>query len=331
MGGILVFAEQRDRGLKKVAAEVLSEGRRLASATGRKLAAILVGEGVEPLAEELKPYGPDLVLVASNARLARPSPLDCTRALHAAVKESSADVVLAPATAMGRDAAARLAARMGAAFGSDCTAVRAGEGGSLQAVRPVYSGKAIATTSFAQGLPVVLTLRPNVFAAQASGGSGPCEVRRLDPGSDPSDDAVKVTGVRLPETVEQDVAEADIVVSGGRAMQGPENFKHIRALAEALGGAVGASRAAVDAGWIEHRYQVGQTGKVVSPKLYIACGISGAIQHLAGMSTSKVIVAINKDADAPIFKIADYGVVGDLYAIIPALVEEIRKLNEGNG
>jgi len=327
---VLVFAEQREGRLKKVASEVVSEGRRIADATGRALAAVIVGDGADALAQELKPFGPDLVLTASDPRLARYSPLAYTRALEAAVAESHADVVLAPATAMGRDLAARVAARIGGGLASDCVEVRAAQGGALNAVRPVYSGKAMATASFSAGAPAVLTLRANVFPARASAAPGPCEVRRLNPAFRDGDDAVKVTALRLPETVEQDVAEADIVVSGGRAMQGPENFHLIRSLAEALGGAVGASRAAVDAGWIEHRYQVGQTGKVVSPKLYIACGISGAIQHLAGMSSSKVIVAINKDADAPIFKIADYGVVGDLYAIIPALVEEIRKLNEGD-
>jgi electron transfer flavoprotein alpha subunit len=234
-----------------------------------------------------------------------------------------------PASAMGRDLSARVAARLNAGLAADCTAVMAGGAGSIRAVRPVYSGKAIATLAFKAGSTIVLTLRPNVFAAD-DGAGGSAEITPLAVAFEPSDDSVRATEVKLPETVELDVAEADIVVSGGRAMQGAENFKHIRALAEALGGAVGASRAAVDAGWIDHRYQVGQTGKVVSPKLYIACGISGAIQHLAGMSSSKVIVAINKDAEAPIFKIADYGVVGDLYAVIPALVEEIGRLNAGS-
>jgi electron transfer flavoprotein alpha subunit len=330
MGAILVFAEQRDGRLKKVAPEVVSEGRRLAEATGRTLAAVVVGEKVAPLGAELESFGPDLVLTASHPDLARYAPMAFTRLLAAAAAACSADVVLAPATALGRDVAARLAARLGAAFASDCVAVRAGADGALKAVRPVYSGKALATASLGKGAPAVLTLRPNVFAAgPAKPLSGSCQVREIAPSPAPGDGAVKAIELRMPETVEQDVAEADIVVSGGRAMQGPENFSHIRALAEALGGAVGASRAAVDAGWIEHRYQVGQTGKVVSPKLYIACGISGAIQHLAGMSSSKVIVAINKDGDAPIFKIADYGLVGDLYAVVPALVAEIRRLKEG--
>ena len=324
MGSILAFAEQRDGKLRKVASEVVSEGRRLADATKRDLAVALVGEAVEDLAGGLTACGADLVLTISDPKLARYAPMAYARALEQAVKEASAEVVLLPASAMGRDLAARLAARLGAGLASDCTAVSAGEGGALRAVRPVYSGKALATVVFATGIPAVLTLRPNVFPPREAQGRG--ESRRLAVSLEEADMAVRTTEVRLPETAELDVAEADIVVSCGRAMQGAENFQFIRSLAESLGGAVGASRAAVDAGWIDHRYQVGQTGKVVSPKLYIACGISGAIQHLAGMSSSKVIVAINKDPDAPIFKIADYGVVGDLYAIIPKLVEEIGKL-----
>ena len=327
MGSVLVFAEQREGKLKKVALEVASEGRRIATATGRTLAVLVVGEGIEGLASGLRDCGADLVLTASDPAFSTYASLAYARALQAAAAEAGAEVILLPASAMGRDLSARIAARLGAGLASDCTALLA-EGGQLRAVRPVYSGKAVATVSFRTGAPAVLTLRPNVFAASTAAGAG--ETRSLRVALDPADGGVRITGVKLPERVELDVAEADIVVSGGRAMQGPENFSHIRALAEALGGAVGASRAAVDAGWIEHRYQVGQTGKVVSPKLYIACGISGAIQHLAGMSSSKVIVAINKDPDAPIFKIADYGVVGDLYAVIPALVEEIRKLRAGS-
>jgi electron transfer flavoprotein alpha subunit len=196
------------------------------------------------------------------------------------------------------------------------------EGGSFVAVRPVYSGKAMATVDAGSSKPIVVTLRPNVFAAEA--GAGTAAVETLPAIAAPIRAVVRE--VVAAGGGELDVAEANIIVSGGRGMKGPENFAMLQELAHVLGGAVGASRAAVDAGWIEHSHQVGQTGKVVSPSLYLACGISGAIQHLAGMSSSKVIVAINKDAEAPIFKVADYGVVGDLFQVVPALTAEIKKL-----
>jgi electron transfer flavoprotein alpha subunit len=197
-------------------------------------------------------------------------------------------------------------------------------GGEVRFKRPVYSGKAVATVRLG-GTPALATLRPNAFALKDRPGKVP-RVEKLGVAFDPARIRARTQRVEAGGGEETDVSEASIVVSGGRAMKGPENFSLIRDLARALGGAVGASRAAVDAGWIGHQYQVGQTGKVVAPNLYIACGISGAIQHLAGMSTSKVIVAINKDPEAPIFKLADYGIVGDLYEILPKLTEEVLKL-----
>jgi electron transfer flavoprotein alpha subunit len=222
---------------------------------------------------------------------------------------------------MGRDLAPRVAAALGVGALADVVALEK-DGDQLVARRPVYSGKAFATVDSAGTKPQVISLRPNVFSQEEVGGTA--EVVTLD-GLTPT---IRAKVKELVDTGggELDVAEADIIVSGGRGLKGPENFALIRELADALGGAVGASRAAVDAGWIPHKHQVGQTGKVVSPSLYVACGISGAIQHLAGMSSSKVIVAINKDPDAPIFKIADYGVVGDLFDVIPPMVEEVEKL-----
>jgi electron transfer flavoprotein alpha subunit len=222
---------------------------------------------------------------------------------------------------MGRDLAPRVAARLEVGALADVVELTL-EGDGFVARRPVYSAKAFATVDTSGKRPQVISLRPNVFAAEKAEGSA--EVVRLE-GLSPNIRAL-VEEVRDTGGGELDVAEADIIVSGGRGIKGPENFALIRQLAESLGGAVGASRAVVDAGWIGHDHQVGQTGKVVSPSLYVACGISGAIQHLAGMSSSKVIVAVNKDPDAPIFKIADYGVVGDLFQVIPPMVEEINKL-----
>ncbi len=224
-------------------------------------------------------------------------------------------------SAMGSDLAPRVAARLGVGGLADVVELSL-DGDAFSAKRPVYSGKAFSTVTTAGKRPQVISLRPNVFAAEETGGTA--EVVALD-GLSLSIRAV-VKELMSAAGGELDVAEADIIVSGGRGIKGPENFALIKELADALGGAVGASRAAVDAGWIEHSHQVGQTGKVVSPSLYIAAGISGAIQHLAGMSSSKVIVAINKDPDAPIFKVADYGVVGDLFDVIPPMVEAIKSL-----
>jgi electron transfer flavoprotein alpha subunit len=324
MPGVLVFAEQRDGKLKKPALEAVSEGRRQADALGADLSVLLVGQDVAALAADVTRLGADRVFTVADSRLALYAPAAWTRAAAEAVKSSDPELVVMAATAMGRDLAARLAARLGSGLAADCTALTAARDG-ITAKRPVYSGKAIATMTFT-GRPAIATLRPNVFPVAASPKPGKGSAEALAVPFTDADFRARAVSVEAAQGTTLDVAEASIIVSGGRAMQGPENFKYIRMLAEALGGAVGASRAAVDAGWIDHQHQVGQTGKVVSPTLYIACGISGAIQHLAGMSSSKVIVAINKDGDAPIFKIADYGIVGDLYQIIPAMVEEIRKV-----
>ena len=323
MGGILVFAEQRDGTLRKASLEAVSEGRRLAG--DKELAVLIAGSEPAALAPEAARHGADRVLLASDPRLALYAPGAYARAAAAAVAACDPDLFLLPASAMGKDLAARVAARLGTGLASDCVAVTAGPQG-YTARRPVYSGKAFATVAFEGARPAMATLRPNVFPVASPPRPGRGETASLDVRLEEKDFRSRAVSVQAAKGTTLDVAEADIVVSGGRAMQGPENFKYIKMLAEALGGAVGASRAAVDAGWIDHQHQVGQTGKVVSPSLYIACGISGAIQHLAGMSSSKVIVAINKDAEAPIFKIADYGIVGDLYQVIPLMVEEIRKV-----
>jgi len=320
---ILVFLESRDGQVKRPSLEALSEGRRVADALGSRLHALLVGPQAVSPAKLLTPFGPDSVLVADHSLLSLYHPEAYAVVLAAAIRSRQADFVLLSATALGRDLGARTAAKLEAGLASDCTRVLVANG-ELRVQRPVYSGKALATVRFT-GLPAIVTLRPNAFALFESV-RGAFEVVVLPVELDPEKIRAKTVKVEASEGAKLDVSEASIVVSGGRAMKGPENFHLIQELAQALGGAMGASRAAVDAGWVDHQYQVGQTGKVVAPNLYIACGISGAIQHLAGMSTSKVIVAINKDPDAPIFKIADYGIVGDLYEIVPKLTEEVRKL-----
>jgi electron transfer flavoprotein alpha subunit len=320
MGGILVFIEQRNGNLRKASLEALSEATRLASGANVPVKAVLVGHGIGARAAELGRYGAGTVFVADEEKLARYSAEGYAAAVRAAVEKGEPSAVFMAATALGRDLSGRLAARLGWGCLADVVKVQI-EGDLVVATRPVYSGKALATVDGA-GKPVVVTLRPNVFKAEPGGGTAAVET--LPQAG--ADIRAVVREILEKEGGEIDVAEADVIVSGGRGIKGPENFALIRELAKLLGAAVGASRAVVDAGWIDHAHQVGQTGKVVSPSLYIACGISGAIQHLAGMSSSKVIVAINKDPEAPIFKVADYGIVGDLFQIVPAFVDEVRKL-----
>jgi len=320
MAGILVFVEQRNSEIRKASLQAVSEAKRQNGAGGQ-VTAVLPGSGVGDAAAGVGAYGADKVFVADDANLALYSVEGYAEAVVKAVEQAQPSVIFFAGTAMGRDLAPRVAARLGVGAIADVTGLTP-DGEVFSALRPVYSGKAFATATTAGKTPQVISLRPNVFAAEELGGAG--EVVALD-GLALSIRAV-VKELVAAAGDELDVAEADVIVSGGRGIKGPENFALIKELADALGGAVGASRAAVDAGWIEHSHQVGQTGKVVSPSLYIAAGISGAIQHLAGMSSSKIIVAINKDPDAPIFKIADYGVVGDLFDVIPPMVAAIKAL-----
>jgi electron transfer flavoprotein alpha subunit len=320
---ILTFAEARDGRLRRASLEVVSEARRLAGPLGATVATVVVGPGGETLAGELTAQGADRVLVFDDPALAAYATESYGRALAQAIADTRPQVVLVPFTAMGKDLAPRVAARLKAPCLADLVEIEISEAG-VRARRPVYSGKAYARLRVTGEGPVVATLRPNVFPAGSADTTRSAEAAPFAPALPPA--RIRVVRLEKPAEQERDVAEAPIVVSGGRGLKGPENFSLVRDLAAALGGAVGASRAVVDDGWIPHAHQVGQTGKVVSPSLYVACGISGAVQHLAGMSTSKVIVAINKDPEAPIFKIADYGIVGDVFEVLPKLTEEIRKL-----
>ncbi len=313
----LVFVEQRDGKVRKASLEALSLARKLA---GGPVAAVLPGQGVAALAKDLGRYGAATVYVADRDDLALYSTKGYVGALDAAAQRESPDAVLIAATAMGKDVAPRFAARRDVSVLADVMELRV-EGDRLVGSRPVYSGKARAEVDCGKASLQIATTRPNVFTSEARDGTEP-KVEALDIGTIGA--RAKVVRVEVPESKELDVAEADIIVSGGRGIKGPENWPVIRDLQEALGAALGASRAVVDAGWIDHQHQVGQTGKVVSPTLYVACGISGAIQHLAGMGTSKVIVAINKDPEAPIFKVATYGVVADVFQIVPELAKAVR-------
>ncbi len=323
MGAILVLLEQRGGDLKASSLQAVSTARRLADATGDSVIALALGSTAAAGAELAGAHGADRLLAVSDATLDLYAPEIYAATLAEAARSSAADTVLLAGTSLGRDVAARTCARLATGLLSDVVEIERSAGGKLRGKRPVYSGKAYAWAAVPDARPSMATLRPNAFAAVSSG-ARKAEVVAFAPAAVPV--RARVTRLETPKAAEQDVAEASIVVSGGRGLKAPEHFALVRDLAAALGAAVGASRAVVDAGWISHAHQVGQTGKVVSPSLYIACGVSGAIQHLAGMSSSKVIVAINKDPEAPIFKVATYGIVGDVFEVLPKLTEAITKL-----
>jgi electron transfer flavoprotein alpha subunit len=319
---VLVISEQRDGVLKKVALEMLGAGAALAAALGGSVEAVLLGSGLGNLPDTLAQYGATKVYVADDPALEAYSGEGYTNTLAAFIGKASPAIVLVGATAMGKDLAPRLAARLGVGLATECTAMEI-DGGRLLATRPIFAGKALAKVTLS-GDPQMVTVRPNVLPVPEFDASKTAVAEPV--AAAVGNVRARVVGVLGAGEGEIDVAEANIIVSGGRGVGGPEGFAPVRSLARALHGAVGASRAAVDAGWIDHGHQVGQTGKTVTPNLYIACGISGAIQHLAGMKTSKVIVAVNKDPEAPIFKLANYGIVGDLFEVVPALEREFKKL-----
>ena len=320
--GVWIVAEQREGALRKVSFELASTARKLADQLGEEVVAVLLGSGVEAMAAELGKYGVDKVFVADNPAL-EPYTTDAHAAAVAkAVKDNDPSILLLGASTQGKDLSARLVGKLATGMATDCTDVKIADG-KLLAIRPMYAGKCFGEV-VVTGTPQMASLRPNVFTIVENAKAG--AVVKFDPALDAAQLKTKVLEVQKEAAGKIDVSEANIIVSGGRGMKGPEGYAILEELAKLLSAAVGASRAAVDAGWRPQSDQVGQTGKVVSPNLYIACGISGAIQHLAGMSSSKYIVAINKDAEAPIFQRADYGIVDDLFKIVPALTVEVKKL-----
>ncbi len=318
MANVLAILEQRNGTLRKGAAELLAAARQLADGLGGSVDALVCGDAAVGGLDALGAHGADRVRTATDATFAQYAP----EAMVATVKAMAGEygAILVAATATGKDLAPRLAAAIGGPCGMDVTAISA-NGGTVRVVRPVYAGKAIQTLDLA-GTPVV-AVRPSAYAAVQAGKAGAVEAVVVPAFTS----RLTVTGITTPEKAALDVAEARVIVAGGRGLGDPQHFGLLEELAAAFGGeaAVGASRAVVDAGWIEHGAQVGQTGKTVSPDLYFAIGVSGAIQHLAGMRTARTIVAINRDKDAPIFKVADYGIVGDLFEVVPVLTEAIRK------
>jgi electron transfer flavoprotein alpha subunit len=319
---VLIFAEQREGKFRHASSEAVSEGKRCAQKLGSGAVALVVGKDVSQLAKELGKYGADRILTADSEIFASYNSESYARAVVNAAKVINPQILILTASSMGRDLAPNVGAKLEVPVASDCIKLDIIDG-KLQALRPVYAGKVRIRVAFAKE-PNIVTLRPKLFEATEVAGHN-VQVEKLQPAIEPQDlkatlkEVVKSVGAKL------DLTEADIIVSGGRGMKAAENFKVIEELAQVVGGVVGASRAAVDAGWRPHHDQVGQTGKTVSPTLYIACGISGAIQHLAGMSSSKCIVAINRDPDAPIFQVADYGIVGDLFEVVPTLAQELKK------
>ena len=318
---VLAFAEQRDGKLKKSSFEAVQAGRGIADKLGAEFCALVIGSGISEAAKELGAYGATRVLSVEDASLARHSNTACAKIIAEIARKEGAGIVIMAGSQMGKDLAPRVAVKLEAGLAADCIALDV-EGGEIKARRPVYAGKAVITVRVKTPVKV-FTLRPNVFTS--SPGSGTATVEAAQVALTPADFGSVVAETKVASG-RPDVTEADIIVSGGRGMKGPEHFNLIENLADVLGAGVGASRAVVDAGWRPHDEQVGQTGKTVSPTMYVACGISGAVQHLAGMSSSKYIVAINKDKDAPIFQVADYGIVGDVFEVLPELTDQLKKV-----
>lgn len=315
---LLAIVDHADGKLRKSAYELISEGRRLADASGGALTALIIGSEVNVIAQELAEYGADAILVCDDASLADFDADLYTAAAMEALTVADAGIVLVGSAPTDRTLAARMAAKSGVGAAMECISARLSDG-RLVGTRAVYGGKLLADVVLKADLQII-TFRSNVLAIEKNNKAG-----TLTPMTPPSTDSrYRIVEKKVRQTQSVELTEADVVVAGGRGMGGPD-YTVVETLAQKLGGAVAASRSAVDQGWRPHEDQVGQTGKVVSPKLYVACGVSGAIQHLAGMSSSEVIVAINNDKDAPIFKHTDYGIVGDLFEFVPALSEALEK------
>ncbi|MEI7011426.1 electron transfer flavoprotein subunit alpha/FixB family protein [Leptospira licerasiae] len=317
MSNVLIVGELKNGELKKISKEITSAGRKIADALGGKVTALLIGSGVEKFAGDLGAVGADSVVTVNAGDFNAET---WANLVAGVIKDKNPSVVLVPHTSQGKDYSPRVAVKVGAGIVADAVGLSV-DGGKVVAKKPIYSGKAYG--NFKVTSPIaIFTVRPNSQEVVQKAGAGAAEAASPSAG----DAKVKIVSSDLSGGNKVQLAEASIIVSGGRGIKGPENWPVLQGLADVLGAALGASRAAVDAGWISHSHQVGQTGKTVSPNCYIACGISGAIQHLAGMGSSKYIVAINKDGDAPIFKVATYGVVGDLFEVVPALTDEFKKV-----
>ena len=326
--GVWVFAEQREGELQKVSLELLGEGRRQADKLGVKLTALLLGSNIEGLSKTLAEHGADEVLIADDKLLEHYTTDAYTKVICDLVNERKPGILFVGATFIGRDLGPRVAARLNTGLTADCTSIDVEvENGDLLATRPAFGGNLMATIACPEHRPQMATVRPGVFAKVESDGAN-CNIEKVNVELTDSDVRTKVL-----ETVKTakdiiDISEAIVIVSGGRGVGSKENFALLEELANILGGTVAGSRAAVEKGWIENAYQVGQTGKTVKPSIYIACGISGAIQHVAGMQDSDMIIAVNKDETAPIMKVADYAIVGDIKKVLPELIAQAKEIVE---
>ena len=336
--GVYVFAQQVDNEISGIAYELLGKGKELAAKLNEEVTAVLIGHEVKGLADKLAEYGADKVIVVDDPELKEYRTEPYAHALSSVINEFKPEIVLVGATAIGRDLGPTVSARVATGLTADCTVLEIGDfplvaipgkeaeqkHNQLLMTRPAFGGNTIATIACPDNRPQMATVRPGVMQKIEPIVGAKANVIEFNPGFTPNDRYVEIKEIVKAVTDTVDIMDAKILVSGGRGVGSPENFKILEDLAEALGGTVSCSRAVVDSGWKPRDLQVGQTGKTVRPNLYIACGISGAIQHTAGMEESDIIVAINKDEDAPIFDVADYGVVGDLNKIVPQLTEAIK-------
>lgn len=326
--GVWVFAEQREGELQKVSLELLGEGRKIADKLGVKLTALLLGDNIKSLADTLGRHGADEVLVAESSLLQHYTTDGYTKVICDLANERKPGIIFIGATFIGRDLGPRVAARLTTGLTADCTVLDVDvEKADLLATRPAFGGNLMATIACPDHRPQMATVRPGVFSKLPDEERN-FTVEEVEVKLEESDIRTKIVEIVKEAKEIVDISEANFIVSGGRGVGSKENFAILEELAEALGGTVAGSRAAVENGWIERDYQVGQTGKTVRPTIYIACGISGAIQHVAGMQESDMIIAINKDASAPIMKTADYAIVGDLLKVVPEMTAQVKELKE---
>ena len=331
--GVYIFAQQVDNKLSGIAFELIGKAKDLAKDLDTEVVAMLLGYGVKDLADELAAYGADKIIVVDDPALATYMTEPYTHAICSIIKEYKPEIVLIGATAIGRDLAPRVSSRVHTGLTADCTGLEIGDfkratgeilPKQLLMTRPAFGGNTIATIACPDHRPQMATVRPGVMQKKDRIEGAKANVIEFNPGFEKNNKYVEILDVVKTVAETADIMDAKILVSGGRGVGSKENFAMLQDLADALGGMVSASRACVDAGWAEKDRQVGQTGKTVRPQLYIACGISGAIQHLAGMEDSDIIIAINKDETAPIFDVADYGIVGDVKKIVPMLTEMVK-------